>query len=476
MYRYVLLIISFSIYFVSLSQEVVIKGNAGTYAGDVLNLQSYSDLISKKVQTIASCKVAENGDFEFKFNAEHTIYTFIDLSVFKVFLYAEPDSEYTVILPKKTKKLPEDEFNPFFKAEEYYLKILNTDKDELNNKIRKFDNLYNLYLDKYVQFKNKLSYSMIDSIITNINSQVGKSNNVFFENYKTYSYYYLYFIAKKRANEILMKKYYAENKILYNNPAYINLFNFLFDNYLSYLAKQKKGKKVPHYLIHYRSLSRLKMLLGSVTDIKNDTLQEMVICKSLYDNFYKEDFPHKSIIAVIDSIKHHGANVENRNIASNIYDKITKLLTGYPAPDFTLNNAYKRKVTLSKQKGHFVYLNFVNPKSYTCLKDLQVLKVMHEKKYESLKIITVCVCDNIKEMKTFIKKNKFRWTFLYYSDNKVLNDYNVRVYPSYYMINPEGKFSMSPAFEPTADSFEARYFDILKSWKKEIRKQQMMRN
>ncbi|MCF6243304.1 MAG: hypothetical protein L3J74_18450, partial [Bacteroidales bacterium] len=46
--------------------------------------------------------------------------------------------------------------------------------------------------------------------------------------------------------------------------------------------------------------------------------------------------------------------------------------------------------------------------------------------------------------------------------------YNVRVYPSYYLINPEGKLIMLPAFPPGEASFEARYFDALKSWKREL--------
>ncbi len=474
MLKYIYLVLSFCVVFVCKSQPITIEGNAKSYAGDMLYLHSYSDLISKKVNTIAECKVAKNGDFKFVFTSKHVLYTFIDLDVFKIFLYVEPNKKYTIVLPKKTKKLPEDKLNPFFEATEYSAKLLNTNDAELNTRIRKFDKLYDFYLQKYLGTSRRLSLTMVDSIVKSVEKDMPKSgNNPFFEDYKTYSYAYLKFMAYGQNKEKLMRQYFAGKPILYNNTSYIRLFNSLFDNYLSYFAKTKKGKKVPQYLIRYRSLRAVKSIMDSVDYLANDTLQELIICKSLFDNFYAEDFPGKSIIAVIDSVKHFGVNAQNRLAASNIYDEITNLLVGYDAPDFSLRNQYRQKYSLHRLRGNFVYLNFINIRSYACLKQLEILKTLHAKKYEKLKIVSICVCENAKEMKQFVKENKYKWTFLYYSDNKVLNDYKVKVYPTYYMINPDGKLVMSPAFEPTAYGFEKRYLNILKEWKKNINRRQV---
>ncbi len=448
------------------SQQVIIKGNAKSYAGDVLYWQKYSDLISNTEEIIAKCKVAKNGDFEFKFNTNETISTFIDLDVFQVFLYVEPGKEYRIVLPKKTKKLPEDKLNPFFEPYNYYVRILNSTGNELTKQIEEFDNLYTSNLQKSLKQNSVLSKSVIDSVIHNIKKETGNSDNQFFNDYKTYSYASLKFMAYKQNKEQLIKQYIYNKPVLYNNPAYINLFKQLFDNHLSYLAKNDKGKKIPYYLIRYRSLSGVKSVMDSVDYLSNDTLQEVVICKSLYDNFYNEDFPQKSIIAVIDSVKQHGVNAENRIIAGNILNKITHLLVGYEAPDFKLYNQYRQKYTLKKIKGSFVYLNFVNPNSYTCLQQLEVLKTMYEKEYDKLKIVSVFVCDDIKTMRAFVKEHKYKWDFLHCPNNDILKKYKVRVFPTYYMINPEGKLVMSPAFPPTENSFEARYYDILKAWKR----------
>ncbi len=469
MYKFIALIIGVCMAWVAHAQQVTIKGNAQSYAGDVLHWQSHDDLLSRQTQTLASCKVADNGDFTFTFNTKKTLYTFIDLDVFKIFLYVEPNKTYEIILPKKTKKLPEDELNPFFKASEYYARLINPSKNGLNFRIKQFDKFYNLYLNKYLGKNNKLRPQMVDSIISNIETRIETGGNAFFANYKTYSYAYLQFMEYRQSRDSLIKKYFVNKPVLYNNVAYINLFKKLFNNYLSNLAKSKNGAKIPLYLIRYRSLSGIKRVMKNISQIKNDTLQELVICQSLYDNFYTKGFPHKSIIAVIDSVKSSSVNAENRKIAYNFYDKITRLLVGYDATDFELLSQYKHKTSLRKFRGNFVYLNFINPKSYACLKQLEVLKMLNAKKYDKLKIVSICICDNFKEMKQFVRNNKYRWTFLY-GNKEILNKYNVKVYPTYYMINPEGKLSMSPAFEPTADSFEKRYFDMLRAWQKAERK------
>jgi hypothetical protein len=125
--------------------------------------------------------------------------------------------------------------------------------------------------------------------------------------------------------------------------------------------------------------------------------------------------------------------------------------------------------SLGNFSGKFVYLNFINPKSYTCQQELDVLKKMADREYEMFKIITVCVCSNMEEFKNFLKNKDYNWTFLFYDKNvDVLKNFDVRVYPTYYLINPEGKLAMSPAFPPTEPTFEARYFDIVKAWKKEV--------
>ncbi|MDF1548185.1 MAG: TlpA disulfide reductase family protein [Bacteroidales bacterium] len=468
-YSYVTLLLLFAQTYV-LAQQVVIKGNAKSYAGDILKWKCYEDQVTFTEKELGKCKVLESGDFEFKFQIPETSLSFIYLNVFKGILYIEPGKEYEIVLPKKVNKLPEDELNPFFEETEFYIRIINAKEGELNQEIKDFNRLYDSYLSKYFQqFKGKLNKSIADSIINAIEKELPNKDNHFFKNYKTYNYASLRLVAYERNKEKLIGKYFHNKPVLYQNPAYMDMFNQLFSNYLSYFSKTRKGKRVPYYLVRLKSLEKIKSAMDSIEVLANDTLQEMIISKSLYDNFYKDDFPRESIIYVMDSLKIDGSTLENRTIAQNIMNKITTLLLDYTAPDFELPDGNNNLNSLSNYRNKFIYLNFINPKSYTCQQELEVLKEMYAKKYEMLEFVSICVCENIDEMNKFTEENGYSWPFLFYNhDKELLKKYNVKVYPTYYLINPESKLAMSPSFPPTEPSFEARYFDILKAWKQEI--------
>ena len=454
------------------AQQVVIKGNAKSYAGDTLIWSYYEEQVTFEEKMLDKCKVEENGDFEFRLTISETLLSFIHLNVFKGILYIEPGQEYQIVLPQKVNKLPEDKLNPFFEETEFYVRILDTEETELNQQIKAFNKLYDKYLAKYFQqFRGKLSKTTADSIISAIEKDFPNKSNRFFNDYKKYNYASLRLMAYERNKEKLIDKYFYNKPVLYQNPAYMDMFNQLFTNYLSYLSKTKEGKPIPYFLIKLKSLEKIKSAMDSVKVLQNDTLQEMIISKSLYDNFYKDDFPQQSIIFMMDTLRLKASTSQNRIIAKNIYEKITTLLPNYIAPDFQLPDKKNQLHSLSLFRNKFVYLNFVNPKSYTCQQELEVLKTMHTKKYELFEILSICVCDNIQEMKDLIIKNNYNWTFLYYSkNNSLLKQYNVRTYPTYYLINPESMLAMSPAFPPTEPSFEARYFEMLKAWKLEIQR------
>jgi len=454
------------------AQQVIIKGYAKTYAGEELLTSCFTEQITFTEQIISKTKVKRNGYFEFKFNIDKTQLVFIHLNVFKALVYVEPNNEYEIVLPKKTEKLAADKFNPFFKEIEFYPQILNKDSLDLNYQIKKFDFLYDKYLDKYFRlFNGKLNKSKTDTIIHLINSETINPKNNFFEKYKKYNYISLQLMAYERNKENLIEKSFAKDDVLFKNPAYMNLFNQIFNNYLSVLYRNPKGKMIPYNLIREKSLKKLKHSLDSFPYLNNEKLKEIVIIKSLYDNFYKDDFPQEDIMLMIDSVKISANNKIIKIIANNVLLKIKTLLLGYDAPEFYLPDINKKFYTNTNFRNKFIYLNFCSPDSYTCMQEFELLKKLHKQNFELFEIVTICITDDIKTMKDFIKENNFKWKFLFYNnDNKLLKNYNVKVYPSYYLINPEGKLSMSPAFPPSEPSFEDRYLDILKAWKIEMQK------
>ena len=70
--------------------------------------------------------------------------------------------------------------------------------------------------------------------------------------------------------------------------------------------------------------------------------------------------------------------------------------------------------------------------------------------------------DNREDISRFLRSTGYSWTFLHYGNRpEVIKDYDVRAYPTYYLIGPDQKLVMSPAVSPQ-EGFEARLFQHMR--------------
>jgi len=72
-------------------------------------------------------------------------------------------------------------------------------------------------------------------------------------------------------------------------------------------------------------------------------------------------------------------------------------------------------------------------------------------------VISISIDDDFDQMKSFFKRNGYKWTLLdLKSDKTVLDRYKVKAFPSYFLIDTDGVICMSPAPSPSED-FETRF-------------------
>ena len=71
--------------------------------------------------------------------------------------------------------------------------------------------------------------------------------------------------------------------------------------------------------------------------------------------------------------------------------------------------------------------------------------------------------ESVDKMKRFFKENNYKWDLLHYgSQEQIVTDYNIKVYPTYYFIDKDGKLIMSPAPSPE-DNFELHFIKLLRA-------------
>jgi peroxiredoxin len=469
-------LLSLLILFIFLSinaQIVTIKGTAKSYAGDELVFSAYSDQITHTEKVISKSVVDSTGKFNFTFNIDETIPVFIHLGVFKGYLLIEPNSIYEIVLPLKVQKKIEDQLNPYFNETEYNISILNNKENELNSLIRKFDkllakHLFNAMRQQYARY----SKAKIDSITNDIDKNLPKSDNAYFNNYKEYKYASLRHLAYIRNKEHLIRDYFTSKPVLYENAAYMDMFNQVFSQYLTLYPHTAGDSSVKYIIFVKKSLSELNKVLGKNQNLFNDTLKELVILKGLYDFYFIDTNPKPEILQILDSIILTSKIPRHIKIASDFKETASLLLLGSPAPTFQLPDKENKRISLSKLNGKFIYLGFINTKSYTCQQEFELINNLYKKKYDQLEIYLVFVEDNMMTMSNFLEKNKYTWNALYYEkQDDLLKNYKIKAYPTYYLIDPDGKLAMYPAPSPT-ENFEQRYFPVLQSWKtQQIRNQ-----
>lgn len=456
---FILALVSYTSY----SQEAIIYGNAPDYKGDEIVFYYYSDFITSTETEVGRCKVDEKGNFNGRIKILETTYVFGYLGIYKIYFFAEPNKKYQLLLPPKEDKTEAQRLNPFFRETETQVGILNIDKSDINFLINSFDLKFNENFDQIVMdaYKGKKALN-IDSLVNSIENQYKNTNNQYFNDYRNYRYGLLKQVTFYKKSTSISNELFLNKPVLYNNPSYMELFNLVYDKYFLFFSRSLTGSVI-FKDISNRSLSGLKETLSDNEVLSNDTLKEMVILKALYDEFFSDNFSRSSLLALLDSVYRTTKNAEHLLIAENIRSKITKLLPGFVPNTFTLNDINGNEINLDKFEGKYVYLNFCTTTSYTCLQEFPLLEKLRNKYGKHLEIVSISADKEINDLKSFLQNSGYTWTFLHYGNKPdIIKDFDIRAYPTYFLIGPDKKLILSPAPSPK-ENFEMKFFQILRN-------------
>jgi peroxiredoxin len=449
--------------------QVVISGNAVTYSGTELVFKKYSDPFTNNEVEVGKCLVSTNGDFSVTLPVNETTYLFSHLGVYLGYIYVEPGKNYIISFPEKTEKSPAEKLNPFFKETEFMFAIKEISDKDLNFLIQSFNNFFNPYFIKFANnIKAKNKKELIDTTVVALRKINANSANSFYENYVYYKIGVLKHLAYQQKTKSLSLEYFQSKPILYNNPAYIELFNQVYNKYFYFFGRTTYGKKIFEDVNGAKSYYRLNNTLKRDSILINDSLRELVVLKNVHDEFYSNNFSRSGLLNVLDSLIAITKIEKHKEIGEYIKAKITRLMIGFAPPEFELYDKDGKLHKLSDFKGKYVYLNFCVCNSYGCIKEYDLLKKINAKYRENeptankFQIITIISADDLKTMKSFLDNSDYDWLFLHYGNQpKILELYDIRAYPTYFLIDPNGKLLFSPAASP-GENFEMLLFQIMK--------------
>jgi peroxiredoxin len=479
---------------------VTLRGSAPEYSGVNITFLTFSDQITYTEQELCSFMVDENGDFSCSFNTNETIYVFTHLGAYEAFLFVEPGKSYDVLLPEKKEKTLADGLNPYFKPIQYHLGLINISENELNYQLAFFDEIYSLMgsmelysiYNKIKQIDDKSKFNDVDTVyspeayskivnnstayisnnlreidvsaeILKVDSLFSDVDNKFFNDFKKYKFALYRSASSNQKMKSISNTYYLDNKILYQNNAYMDLFNQVYDEYFQYFGRTESGKKIYSDIGKLKSINALKNTLGNDSILANDTLKEFVILKCLHDEFYNDKFSRSALLTVLDSLALQTNVEEHKQIAGNIREKVTKLMLGYEPPKFELYDKDSNLISLDSYKGKYVYLGFCTTTSYACIKEFAMLDNMYKKHKDHFEIVIISMDESLPQMKRFVEMKNYSFKFLYYGNQSdVFKDYDIRAFPTYYFIDKNGKLAITPAPSPDQNS-EFAIFKVMRA-------------
>lgn len=439
-----LFIILLSVSAYSFSGQVVVKGKAAFAPNELVRVIVYNDQFSHLEKTIASTKTDAWGVFSMEFNSESTNFAFLAVGLKKGEFYLKPGSTYVF-------NVLQDTSEPGSIFDEIPLQFeLNATDGGLNDAIGRFNENYNRFVYENANriYKSR-DKSLIDDFGKSALEQASKLQDAYFSDYVRYTLASLEWVSTKMSAEDIITAYFVNRQILYDNIQYTDFFAEFFKSYLGNSSFYSYDA-VNAAINRSGSYASFDLLLVQDTLLAKDRqVRELAAVQILSRRFYNPDISQKKVLDIFADLGKNSNFPEIQKVALNYIKKLQHLNYGQPAPGFSLPDQQGKLLSLKQFEGKFVLLNFVKSNCQICLSQFQSINEIVEPLQGKWQVLTLVYGHDYEKVASYAAERKFVWPFLRLDgDILLLEKYNIRTYPSYVLLNPDGSIAMATAPMP----------------------------
>jgi peroxiredoxin len=462
------IIINFTVFFVFISSfgvasAIKINGIAESHKGLDAELVIYEDYFSFREKILAVSTIDSKGNFSLQTTLSDFTKAFIRIDNIATSIFLEPGNTYEINIPA-TDPRKEIQGNINFINHQ----MLSSSPGTLNSEIQLFNTKYDQFVEEnYSLLITKSAKSKIEEFKFNIEKEYANHPNHFLKQYVFYSTGSLSqigFLSQKN----LYKNYIKDKPVLYNNPEYFSFIKEFYSNHLMLLSQSWKGTPLVD-LINEKNYETLLELFNTDSTLSNPPLRELILIKGLRDAHNMPSVKKTSVIYLLKQISTKTQFPKNKLITDNVIWSLTRFEQGRKAPDFKLIDLNGDSISLSKFAGKYVYLSFWANWCNSCVNDMKVMKALYEKYQQNIVFLSVSIDKNNADYQKFLVKNPYKWNFAHYSSNKnIINDYDARSLPAYFLISPDGRFLEAHTSSPS-ENVEMKFQSIIKSNEKKLR-------
>lgn len=443
-------------------KEITIEGDAPFAANYEIRLITYSDYITFTPQKAASTKISPNGHFKLTFKTNIVSLVEIEINTSSAELFLVPGYQYNfdISMDEKLFKM----FNPA--DENGYLQIQpkSIDTNDLNLKIQKFNYFYEGLVEDYLYqitiLKNHLAFDSLEMKIKE-KFPVEYIPTNYYNSYIFYTLGQLEAITFAKEPQKTFNKYFNNDFILYDNPAYMMLFNYYYDNYL-YLSPRISKTVLDASINEKCDYMMLFNGVGKDFSLVNEKLRELVIIKNLAQFIGNDDFNQDNVFKLIDYIFQNTKFPEHKIIAENLVKKVTKFDTGNKVPVYDFRYANGSRFNPKEFDGKWVYFQFFSTQCADCIREMLVIEELIKIHKDKITFVSVSVDADQTKFSQFRKKyNQFDWEFVHFNQSyEWLKTMEIYSLPEYLLFSPDGKLysRYPPAIDQDLSLFLLRLF------------------
>ena len=316
--------------------------------------------------------------------------------------------------------------------------------------VARFDALFNsLFYKNQTDILIKRSVAKADTIIAELKQKFPKTENEYFENHKLYQFGFLHYMAHVKNPYVLIDPYFNFKPVLYHHPSYKKLHDKILHNYLHYSTQLPNGDNLRMMINNGNYKGLIEWL--TIDKSMEQQLAETVILTGVQPCLYSKKFNPAGIFEILKQLSATTELRVHKESAQIIIKDFTKK-TGVTAPELALNDAEGNVVNWDKFNGRYVYLCFTRSDNIAFQSHRELLQQLWDNYGDHLELVVVLEDEDFEAMSKQLMDVPFKWTILNGKTRKELLDlYKVQIFPSYYLVDPDGKLKLSPAAWPDED-------------------------
>lgn len=413
-------IISFVLLFVGLSlmaQNVTVSGRVNR-PNALMRLMIYDDLLNMHETQVAETNADDKGFFILEGKVDQTLPASIYVGLESVDLVITPGASYEVSIA-----IPDVDIQAsYFDRPSPTLRVKTaTDKGVYRQLILSDEIIDGYVLNYFDELFRRRQSRYLDSIRATIDAEMDIKNDYVIQ-HNAYKIASIQMALNADGGQKVIKEYYDGKPVLYTCMAYMDLFKDLFKNY--------------EVTEEFRN--------------RNPKLAELITIYHLRSSYYNE-IPRLrgAVKKQIQAFKTRSKYPETQQMVTNMLTRFDRFAPGAPAVDFELADASGNKVKLSDFKDKVVVLQFVEGTSRTVEHQFEVLSDLHHQWQDQVQLVTITTKDQFSSHRKRFEEHRYDWPLLNLGNEiLLLEQYEVRTFPEYFIINKGTKIGMAPAPSP----------------------------